>query len=237
MGHGDYARTMRVAVLLAIAACAFAHQTEPELEIDAPEGMGGVSLLQESVGADINYRITFKTESQGNANQRKLYTSADSFKIEVKGDKGTTGAVDLVDHPSQTKFGSVWKPTPGEVQKAFKKGDVGQVSMVKITSTGTDSWTPKFVKVNTNDAKTGLGSGVYYVEVGTSINKDRAFEAYTKPDATKGQKPMTKCQAQFCEKRMDKKLFKYEAWLAKWRAADDEENEDDRIADWSHEYE
>merc|ERR1719486_581110 len=86
------------------------------------------------------------------------------------------------------------------------KKDLGELTSVKITTTTKidQAWTPAFVKINTNNKYTGLGSGVYYVPVNRAIYDKDSFEAFTKPKS--GNRKMTKCSAQFCEEEMDKKL-------------------------------
>jgi len=81
-----------------------------------------------------------------------------------------------------------------------------QLTKIKITTPTKigQSWTPSYIKINTNNKYTGLGSGVYYVPVNRAIFDKDSFEAFAKPKS--GNRKMTKCSAQFCEEEMDKKL-------------------------------
>merc|ERR1711907_166104 len=180
-----------ILVFVAIASIGFAHQTEPDsiaLDIPAPPGEEDtLAMIQEGAGDVTKYRITWKTK----ADPCPASGSCSSTISETKNEAT-----------------SVWTPQNGLVQTAVvdPKKDLGQITSVKITGTASSdtSWTPSFVKINTNNQYTGLGSGVYYVDVNRAIDKDNAFEAKTSPGD--GEVKMSKCEAQFCEKEMDKKL-------------------------------
>jgi hypothetical protein len=90
-------------------------------------------------------------------------------------------------------------------------------------------WSPSFIKINTNNPKTGIGNGVYYIEprsdlyVGTygikganNQEEDKTEELIARPrDATSSSglpennsfnAVLTKCMAQHCEEELEKKL-------------------------------
>merc|ERR1712093_390809 len=214
-------RMKLILVLVALASLAEAHMTEPDTlarSIEPPPGEEEpLVMIQE--GADATkYRLTWKTKadpcpSSGDCNAIKSanekFTSNANFKITITGAGGSVED-EIFKHPGEVKntASGVWNKANGLVQTAEvdPKKDLGQLTAVKITTTaGSDtSWTPSFIKINTNNKYTGLGSGVYYVEVNRAIDKDNAFEAKVKPG--EGEDKMTKCEAQFCEREMDKKL-------------------------------
>merc|ERR1719359_773534 len=71
-----------------------------------------------------------------------------------------------------------WKPFAGTVQHYFLKAtDVGEVGEVILSgdSNTDDSWTPGFLKINMNDMETGVGNGIYYMDIGKKINKDKTL--------------------------------------------------------------
>jgi len=132
----------------------------------------------------------------------------------------------------------------GMIQRAqVEMKDVGEILEVQMredASMGSDNpciaagkldyqcsspWYPSFVKVNTNNPKTGIGNGVYYIKpgdtvhVGTILNDkipdQPAVSEYMKLIAKPGEIPedlvshnsqLTKCIAQTCEEEMDTKL-------------------------------
>merc|ERR1712093_746334 len=110
---------------------------------------------------------------------------------------------ELFKHPGEVKNKDtgLYDKAQGLVQtgEVDPKKDLGQLTAVKITTTaGSDtSWTPAFIKINTNNKYTGLGSGVYYININRAIDKINPRD---------GEDRMTKCVAQFCEEKMDKKL-------------------------------
>merc|ERR1711918_226981 len=66
-----------------------------------------------------------------------------------------------------------YKATPGLIQHAQveTETDIGELATVKFTEviplTGSKDpkgWKPSFIKINSNDMKTGLGSGIYYID-------------------------------------------------------------------------
>merc|ERR1711959_94887 len=111
-----------------------------------------------------------------------------------------------------------WKPFAGTVQHYFLKAtDVGEVGEVVLSgdSNTDDSWTPGFLKINMNDMETGVGNGIYYMDIGKEINKDKtltlkagATDAYG--EAIKMEKMSShkygiiKCEAAACEEKMEK---------------------------------
>merc|ERR1711881_107321 len=208
-----------ILVFVAIASIGFAHQTEPDsiaLDIPAPPGEDDtLAMIQE--GADVTkYRISWKTKADpcpasgsctSTISANKKFASNMNFKITITG-KGGSVEDEVFKHPGETKNGETWSPQNGLVQHGVvdPKKDLGQISSVKITGTGgsSTSWTPAFVKINTNNQYTGLGSGVYYVPVNRAIDKDNGFEAKVAPGD--GEVKMEKCQAQYCEKMMDAKM-------------------------------
>merc|ERR1711959_547335 len=93
-----------------------------------------------------------------------------------------------------------WKPFAGTVQHYFLKAtDVGEVGEVILSgdSNTDDSWTPGFLKINMNDMETGVGNGIYYMDIGKKINKDnKASHQYG----------IIKCEAASCEKKMEQMM-------------------------------
>merc|ERR1712159_759590 len=109
--------------------------------------------------------------------------------------------------PSKSDYSEVdakWAPVPGKVQHFYLKAkDVGEIAEVKITSdaAASDSWTPGFLKINMNDMETGVGNGIYYMDIGKKINKDAPMEK--KASHKYG---IIKCEASACEKEMEKMM-------------------------------
>jgi len=120
-----------------------------------------------------------------------------------------------------------WSPISGKVQHAtVKSKDVGEVFKVQIqqiddATTVDDTWTPAWLKVNTNDMQTGLGNGVYYLDIGKTIGQkttDGMYEALTDQVDSDGNKVtmesfashkygIIKCEASSCEEEMDRKFM------------------------------
>jgi len=94
-------------------------------------------------------------------------------------------------------------------------GELQSAKFIEVVPAGQDrdGWQPQFIKINTNDMKTGLGSGIYYIdpadkEFGGKANKGGRLASVPNADGT--QPPdtvkMTRCKAQFCEEEMDERL-------------------------------
>jgi len=116
-----------------------------------------------------------------------------------------------------------WVPIPGKVQHTtVLSKDVGEIYMVQIKQIGDattvdDKWTPAWLKVNTNDIQTGLGNGVYYMDIGKKIGQeedsdgnDGMYKALTDEEDSDGNKVkmenfashkygIIKCEASSCE--------------------------------------
>merc|ERR1712224_1028257 len=106
--------------------------------------------------------------------------SEGDWSIGIKGASATTGAKPLVSHPGFQRANdkAPWKPNFGAIQHAkFKAASVGLVKEVKVTTANDHSWSLKWIKVNTNDAKTGLGSGVYYAGVQRTLDKANGLDS------------------------------------------------------------
>merc|ERR1711959_233060 len=113
-----------------------------------------------------------------------------------------------------------WSPFAGTVQHFYlKAADVGEVTEVVVEGDAatSDSWTPGFLKINMNDMETGVGNGIYYMDIGKKINKDKpltlksgATDAYgeqIKMDKTSSHKyGIIKCEAASCEEKMEKMM-------------------------------
>jgi len=105
----------------------------------------------------------------------------------------------------------------------IKAADVGEITEVKITgdNKATDSWTPSFFKIDTNDRTGalgiagGLGNGVYYMSAGKKINRTPSGTYEMKSDALdadgnplKMENPAShgsgiiRCKADNCEEEM-----------------------------------
>jgi len=125
--------------------------------------------------------------------------------------------------PSKSDYSEVdakWAPVPGKVQHFYLKAkDVGEIAEVKITSdaAASDSWTPGFLKINMNDMETGVGNGIYYMDIGKKINKDAPMEKKASATDSDGEKlkmekrashkyGIIKCEASACEKEMEKMM-------------------------------
>jgi hypothetical protein len=127
--------------------------------------------------------------------------------------------------PNYDEAAAKWAPIPGKIQKGYvKAADVGEITKVEITGDGVEtsnSWTPGFLKINMNDMETGVGNGIYYMDIGKKINKDKpltleagATDAYgeqIKMDKLSSHKyGIIKCEAAACEEKMEK-MMKMEA--------------------------
>jgi len=115
-----------------------------------------------------------------------------------------------------------WKPVGSGVVQHFylKAGDVTSIKKVKITGADvatTDSWTPGFLKINMNDMESGLGNGIYYMDIGKKINKEKPYKAKIDQVDAYGEKAemarksthqygILKCEAAACEEEMDAKM-------------------------------
>merc|ERR1711977_406527 len=113
-----------------------------------------------------------------------------------------------------------WRPFAGTVQHFFlKAADVGEVGEVVVTSDAetTDSWTPGFLKINMNDMETGVGNGIYYMDIGKKINKDKTLTLKAGATDTYGEQikmenkashqyGIIKCEAASCEKKMEQMM-------------------------------
>ena len=113
-----------------------------------------------------------------------------------------------------------WKPFAGTVQHYFLKAtDVGEVGEVILSgdSNTDDSWTPGFLKINMNDMETGVGNGIYYMDIGKKINKDKTLTMKAGATDSYGEKikmenkashqyGIIKCEAASCEKKMEQMM-------------------------------
>merc|ERR1711903_418364 len=195
-------RMMKLALVLLALAAVDAHMTEPDtyaLSIPAPSGEDdALAMIDEGAGAVTKYRVTWQTKADectgnkcaGIKATNEKYASNGSFKLTVTG-KGGSAEAEIFSHPGEAKQpNGLYKRGQGMVQtgEMDPKKDLGELTSIKITTT-------KY---------TGLGSGVYYVPVGRAIYDKDDFEAKTAPGD--GERKMTKCEAQFCEEEMDKKL-------------------------------
>merc|ERR1712146_761221 len=196
-------RMMKLALVLLALAAVDAHMTEPDtyaLSIPAPPGEDdALAMIDEGAGAVTKYRVTWQTKADectgnkcaGIKATNEKYASNGSFKLTVTG-KGGSAEAEVFSHPGEAKQpNGLYKRGQGMVQTAEMdpKKDLGELTSIKI---------------NTNNKYTGLGSGVYYVPIGRAIYDKDDFEAKTAPGD--GERKMTKCEAQFCEEEMDKKL-------------------------------
>jgi len=67
-----------------------------------------------------------------------------------------------------------------------------------------DPWVPKLMKIDTNDVMTGIGNGVYYLDVsGVTINEAPSSEVFEDSD---GNDKLKRCMAATCEEEMERKL-------------------------------
>merc|ERR1711912_194140 len=197
-------RMMKLALVLLALAAVDAHMTEPDtyaLSIPAPPGEDdALAMIDDGAGAVTKYRVTWQTKADectgnkcaGIKATNEKYASNGSFKLTVTG-KGGSAEAEIFSHPGEAK----------QPNGLYKRGQ-GMVQTAEMDPKKDQSWTPAFVKINTNNKYTGLGSGVYYVPIGRAIYDKDDFEAKTAPGD--GERKMTKCEAQFCEEEMDKKL-------------------------------
>lgn len=114
-----------------------------------------------------------------------------------------------------------WHPAgAGSVEHFYLKA-VDVVTISKVTITGdaasSDSWTPGFLKINMNDMQSGLGNGIFYMDIGKKINKDKPYIAEIGQTDAYGDKAtmarksthnygILQCEAAACEKEMDAKM-------------------------------
>jgi len=194
------------AAIVCIAFTVVAHAAEIEHDIADERG-------------DIDYRISFKTKdfelkSKPTAAQQKAredLTSTGKFTIEIVGSEGTTGPMDLIDHPSQTKDlgeSNGWKIEPGMVQVAkINAADVGEIQEIKVEGDSKDKWSPAWIKVNSNDYHSGKGHGIYFAsgpDSGISLGEGFSVRA----DSDPGQNHfdhLYKCTASFCNNKSEKR--------------------------------
>merc|ERR1711959_871165 len=197
--------------------------------------------MMENMGDDVVYRISWNTQYDPDPAKT---SSKGTYKINIKSVDGATetGEKTLVTHPGYqcgaasdpecfpditgavladgdasakcacdpSKDGydeaaAKWKPFAGTVQHFFlKAADVGEIKEVVLSG---DS--------NTDDMETGVGNGIYYMDIGREINKDKpltlkagATDAYG--EAIKMEKMSShkygiiKCEAAACEEKMEK---------------------------------
>jgi hypothetical protein len=111
----------------------------------------------------------------------------------------------------------VYKAAMGSIQhiQVESSEKIGELKSVKIMEDTAglkpeeyDGWTPSFIKVNTNDFKTGLGSGVYYIdpqnkEIRGTANKLEAELPGPDGSIGTGKVALKRCLAQFCEEELD----------------------------------
>jgi len=126
--------------------------------------------------------------------------------------------------PSNEAYDEVaakWHPAgAGSVEHFYLKA-VDVVTISKVTITGdaasSDSWTPGFLKINMNDMQSGLGNGIFYMDIGKKINKDKPYIAEIGQTDAYGDKAtmarksthnygILQCEAAACEKEMDAKM-------------------------------
>merc|ERR1719247_2252606 len=169
------------------------------MEIPAPPGESNdevTEMIQEKAGAkmrdDVVYRISWNTKYDPDPAKT---SSKGTYKINIKSVDGATetGEKTLVTHPgyqcgaasdpecfpditgavlADGDASAKWEPFAGTVQHYFLKAtDVGEVGEVILSgdSNTDDSWTPGFLKINMNDMETGVGNGIYYMDIGKKI--------------------------------------------------------------------
>jgi hypothetical protein len=115
--------------------------------------------------------------------------------------------------------GATWEGVPGIIQHAQiesseKVGEIKKITLMEQTAglkeTEYDGWQPSFIKVNANDAKTGLGAGVYYIDPAKKEIRGVVPFVAELPAADgsvpSGKVALTKCKAQFCEEEMDQRM-------------------------------
>jgi hypothetical protein len=126
--------------------------------------------------------------------------------------------------PSNEAYDEVaakWHPAgAGSVEHFYLKA-VDVVTISKVTITGdaasSDSWTPGFLKINMNDMQSGLGNGIFYMDIGKKINKEKPYIAEIGQTDTNGDKAtmarksthnygILQCEAAACEEKMDAKM-------------------------------
>merc|ERR1711865_363544 len=176
-----------------IACCALLLAVALAAQKDTIQDLGAVQMIQDdsSMGADVVYRLSFRTQFDSDP-------AASGYN---EGD-------------------AKWEAKAGLAQKMnLKAADVGEITGVTITSdaAATDSWTPVFLKVNMNDMASGLGNGIYYMDIGKAIDSGTSYTVTTTTTDTDGNKPemtnmashnsgIIKCEAAACEEKMEKKL-------------------------------
>jgi hypothetical protein len=196
------------ALFVSVAIIAVAHAAEIEHDIADERG-------------NIDYRISFKTydpmdhmrSHKPTAEEEKArdeMTSTGKFTIVVIVMDGTTGPMDLIDHPSQTKDlgeSKAWKIQPGMVQVAkINAANVGEIEEIKIEGDSKDKWSPAWIKVNSNDYHSGKGNGIYFAsgpDSGIQLGEGFSVRSDTDPEDRKNH--LYKCMASFCNHHSEKR--------------------------------
>jgi len=101
-----------------------------------------------------------------------------------------------------------------QIESSEKVGEIKTVTVSEVIAglkeTEYDGWQPSFVKINANNAKTGLGAGVYYIDPAQKEVRGPDALVATLPDAAgavpSGKVALKKCLAQFCEEEMDQRM-------------------------------
>jgi hypothetical protein len=233
-------KLLAIFALVAVAAEVAAHQTTDTTDLERmagiPAGMGAVELIQESVGADIPYRVSWDTAASDMPSAAKCnLMNPCVFKIEIEGDgdTATTGQREIFSVDSTNNGDGMYTGGAGKIEGTWP--DVGQITGVKLSVTNgatesngecplcipsDEAWTPAWIKISTNDPQTGIGNGVYYVTgIGGVGNPDGDTNSpvvtlSSTSDDDNVQPKVKKCLAQFCERSMDAKMARMSLELA-----------------------
>jgi len=169
--------------------------------------------------------VTHPGYSCGAASDPECYPGVDG---KVIADDDSTCACD----PSVSGYDeedAKWSPRPGVTQHFFlEAANVGEITEVIVTgdSAVADGWTPASLKINMNSRETGLGNGVYYMDIGKQIDTDNSLTLKSGATDSDGQKismenmpshkyGIIKCEAAACEEAVEKKMAAEKAAWAK----------------------
>merc|ERR1711934_145811 len=185
---------------LALAVCVVSISA---MKVDPTE----IVDLGESVGDTINYHVTVKTQGD------KRPADATDYTVQVDGKDGSVSHEFKPGYiPEKARDGSIsgYKAGPTGYIQAFNftGSDVGEVTKVKLKTSKGEAWGCDWVKVDTNDHSTGIGNGVYYVEVMDEVKLATPFETSSVVPSNQIstdqnlRKVVVRCQAESCEEEM-----------------------------------
>jgi hypothetical protein len=180
--------------LAASARQAFASDDTMSIEIKGDGGTTGVQTLVEKPG-----------KTQHVAKIEEIDGATHLFHGDLNG--GASSSYDPDDRSLNVNANDPWQYEYGQKKTVrFTALDVGQVNEVIITSGGTDAWTVSGIKVDTDDPRTALGNGAYFVKSGQPITSSTPLDVLstgaTTSDGDETEPGLVKCDAGSCEELM-----------------------------------